>query len=372
MAISIDWGQKIINIPRADMTLVQSTPTEIRELDLNVFRLDLKALEAGDTGMAYPITHNHVQPIAVGGVTLARVIEIVNDYTITFEDGQYAVNLTGANSNVGDRVNVNQVSVRSANSAGLVQTSEIEYATFQNMVWVDPTSNTSGTAYPTGTPLKPVGNMADALLIADFRGFTTFHIMSSMVIDSNGDYEDMTFIGSSETKTIMDIHPNANVFNAEFFDATITGTLDGNAKVEHCRVQDLTFVAGFIEQCVIEGTVVLGGNADAHFLDCWSGVPGVETPVIDMGGSGQALALRNYNGGIELRNKNGAEPVSIDLNSGQVIIDNSVTNGTILLRGVGKWTNESTYTGGANVINELVEGKQLQDTLTTKKFLALK
>lgn len=372
MAISIDWGQKIIHVPRADMTLVQSTPNEIRELDLNVFRLDLKALEAGVTGIAYPITHNHFQPIAVGGVTLARVVEIVNNYTITFEDGQYAVNLSGANSNVGDRVNVNQVSVRSANSAGLVQTTEIEYATFQNMIWVDPTKTTNGTAYPMGTPLKPVGNLVDALLIADFRGFTTLHIMDDMLIDSFGDYQDMTFIGASETKTIMDIHPNANVFNAEFFDATIQGTLDGNAKIEHCRVKDLTFVAGFIEQCVIDGTVVLGGNEPAHFLDCWSGVPGTATPRIDMGGAGQALALRNYSGGIELTNKSGNESVSIDLSSGQVIIDNTVTNGTILLRGVGKWTNESTYTGGANVVNELLEGKQLQDTLTTKKYIALK
>jgi hypothetical protein len=59
--------------------------------------------------------------ISVGAFELARVIEIVNDYTITFEDGQYAVNLLGANSNIADRVNVNQVSVRSANSAGLIQ-----------------------------------------------------------------------------------------------------------------------------------------------------------------------------------------------------------------------------------------------------------
>jgi hypothetical protein len=69
--------------------------------------------------MAYPDTHRHVAPVSLGGVTLARIIEIINGYTVTFEDGQYAVNLVGANSNVGDVVNVNQVSVRSANSVGL-------------------------------------------------------------------------------------------------------------------------------------------------------------------------------------------------------------------------------------------------------------
>lgn len=119
MAISIDWPNRIITVPRLDMTLVQSTPTEIRQLDLNSFRLELKELEETDAGMTYPDTHRHNTEVTVGGVTLARVIEIINGYTVTFEDGTYAVNLFGANSNVADVTNVNQVSVRSANSAGL-------------------------------------------------------------------------------------------------------------------------------------------------------------------------------------------------------------------------------------------------------------
>ena len=69
--------------------------------------------------MLYPFTHNHNTEVTLGGVTLARVVEIVNGYVVTFEDGQYAVNIVGGNSNVGDRVTLNQVSIRSANSTGL-------------------------------------------------------------------------------------------------------------------------------------------------------------------------------------------------------------------------------------------------------------
>jgi hypothetical protein len=100
------------------MILIQSTP-EIRGLNLNDFRMSLKDLEDSEEGMPFPDTHRHNTEVSVGGITLARVIEIINGYTITFEDGQYAVNLSGANCNVADVVNVNQVSVRSANSAGL-------------------------------------------------------------------------------------------------------------------------------------------------------------------------------------------------------------------------------------------------------------
>ena len=123
MAININWGTRVINIPKLDTTLVQSTPTEIRSLDINTFRLALKDLEVSDNGMNFPITHNHNTTVSLSGVTYARIVELINGYTVTFEDGQYAVNLVGANSNIADKVNVNQVSVRSSNAAGLIEVS---------------------------------------------------------------------------------------------------------------------------------------------------------------------------------------------------------------------------------------------------------
>ena len=119
MAITINWGTKIVSVPKADTTLVQASP-EIRSLDIDVFRLRLKDLEDDEAGMSNLNTHNHNTTVTVAGVTLARVVEIINSYTVTFEDGQYAVNLVGANSNISDVTNVNQVSIRSANSAGLI------------------------------------------------------------------------------------------------------------------------------------------------------------------------------------------------------------------------------------------------------------
>ncbi len=120
MAVTIDWPTKVINVGKSlPMTQVQAVPTEIWELDLDTFRAELNSLQATE-GIWADTTHTHNTTVSVGGVTLARVVQIINGYTVTFEDGQYAVNLVGANSNVGDVTNVNQVSVRSSNSAGLV------------------------------------------------------------------------------------------------------------------------------------------------------------------------------------------------------------------------------------------------------------
>ena len=132
MAITIDWPNKVIYIPRNDLTIIQTVPTEIRALDLVDFHLQLRALEDSTQGMVWERTHFYVGPIDVGGFTLADVVSIVNNYTVTFEDGQYAVELQNANSNVAAVTNVNQVSVRSNNSAGLTTISGENIA---NKVW---------------------------------------------------------------------------------------------------------------------------------------------------------------------------------------------------------------------------------------------
>ena len=117
MAISINWATKVINIPQDYLTDLGGG---IFELNVNTFRLDLRDIEDNEDGIPFQYTHTHNTEVTLGGLTLSRVVEIIAPYTITFEDGQYAVTLVGANNNIADRTNVNQVSVRSSNSAGMV------------------------------------------------------------------------------------------------------------------------------------------------------------------------------------------------------------------------------------------------------------
>lgn len=245
------------------------------------------------------------------------------------------------------------------------QLPEIEYASFNGGVSVDTVNGTAGQDYPAGTPQQPVDNMTDAHAIALARGFTTFFVIGDLDIDDSQDYDGHIFVGESQTKSMIDVATSADVIGCEFYDAHVRGTLDGNAKLKSCIIDNLSYIYGVIEQCILApGTITLGGSSMAHFLDCWSGVPGTGTPIIDMGGSGQALALRNYNGGITLKNKSGPENVSIDLNSGQIILEDTVTAGTIVCRGIGKLieavTGDPIPSGnwnGATIINELLNPK---------------
>lgn len=121
MSLQVNWATKVISIPQSYLEFVSGNTYK---LDVNQFRLDLKGIEDSEEGMVFLDTHRHNTETMIGGMTLSRVVEMINDYTITFEDGQYIVNLTGANNNILDVVNLNQVSIRSSNSAGLVISQE--------------------------------------------------------------------------------------------------------------------------------------------------------------------------------------------------------------------------------------------------------
>lgn len=118
MAVSIAWATGIISIPKADLSLVSGV---VYQYSLETFRQALKSLEDDEEGMPFDDTHSHNTTVTLAGTEYARSIQIINGYTVTVEDGQYAVNFYGANSNIMDVTNVNQVSIRTQNSAGLIE-----------------------------------------------------------------------------------------------------------------------------------------------------------------------------------------------------------------------------------------------------------
>lgn len=359
MAVTIDWGTKVISVPRNDLTLIQSTPTEIREMDLNWFRMQLKDLEDSPEGMPHPDTHRHNTEVQLGGLTFARVIEIINGYTVTFEDGQYAVELTQANSNVGDVVNVNQVSVRSNNSAGLISTPLIEYASFENGVTVNSTSGSSGTIFPIGTRRDPVDNLSDALLIADYRGLKKIYVEGSLIIDSGLDYDQFLFEGSTKVHDSVDIKADAGVYNTVFRELLVTGVLDGQNELVNCTIIDLSYVNGIIKDSGLKGTITLGGGLLAEIINCYTETMN-NAPTLDMGGSGQDAVLPDFSGTITIKNLTGPNFCGVGLDAGRIYLDNTVTSGTIHVSGTGRLMDtlgnhipSGTWNGGVTVVNEL-------------------
>lgn len=114
---SINWLTKVIYVPQSYLTNLGGG---IYELNVDEFRLDLKDIEDSEEGMTFPRTHVHNTQVTLSGVTYARTVEIINGYTIEFQNGNYTVKCVGANHNVGDVKVVNSVSLLIGNSAGLI------------------------------------------------------------------------------------------------------------------------------------------------------------------------------------------------------------------------------------------------------------
>lgn len=116
--MDINWATRVITIQQSYLTLLSGS---VYELDVNQLRLDLKDLEDSTEGMPYPDTHVHNTQYTISGVTYARAFQIINGYTVTFENTgtPYVVSCTGANHNIADVTNFDGgVSLLPNNSAG--------------------------------------------------------------------------------------------------------------------------------------------------------------------------------------------------------------------------------------------------------------
>jgi len=349
MTISVNCSTYVITVPKADLTLIQSSPTEIRELNSNTFRMWLADWADSEAGQPMPYPFRHNTEVVIDGLAYARTIEILSPYTITFENGTYQVNIVGSNNNIHSKKNVNSVSVVPNNSAGLVNIRAAEDGAFGKEVAVDIAHGVGGTAYPAGTHAAPSNNITDAKLIASVRGFEVFVIHDSLTLDTGDDLSGYVLRGENAIATQVTVNAGAVVTGTQFEDMILTGTLDGYAYLKHCYVSNVAGLEGFLEGCMISGALSTTGTQNIYFVDCKSGCVGlgtVDLPVLDLSGTARHVAFRNFAGPIKITNSTDpANTICLDIASGATItLDASCTAGTVYVRGIANIINNSAMT----------------------------
>lgn len=373
--LSVNWNVS----PRIITVLKNGAASEA--ISLQDLIDTLRSIEYQPDTMAYPYLIDSFGKQALGGGVLVGITLVLKNAKLAFEarggpafvqcnisgGNLVAVDAGGNDMDAVETTAYTQIVKTSSSSATLQELAAIVYASFNGGVTIDVTSPYSGEgsdSEPHGTPLKPVNNLVDGMIIAGKRGFTDFYIVGDITANSGGDYSGMSFIGESMTKTKITLEPAAILPGCEFYDAEIVGTLDGNARLKSCSIGTLNYIYGVIEQCLLQaGTITLGGSNPAYFLDCWCG-SAAGFPVIDLGGSGQDLAIRGYSGGIKLINKTGIDSVCITLAEGVLELDNTIIAGAIQVIGVGRLIDNSK--SGATVDHDyLLQG---DDLLKAKKM----
>jgi hypothetical protein len=373
MAITIDYTTYVINVPKADTQFVETNPTtglEIRQLNINTFGKALADVQDDASDVWASTAFAYTQPADVGGVSLAQVLLILSPYTVTFEDGQYAVNFTGGNTNLQDFVNVNQVSIRPNNSAGQTFSKQSEDTAFgDNRVWIDTINGNPGTGYPRGTTGDPVDNFADAQTIISARSLPKrLHLAGTIVTSVSDNLSNYDIAGASAKLSSLNITSGTNTTNLVITSLSITGDLSGNITANSATSFDnIVDFDGRMIHCGIKGTIDLGSAGETHdFIDCFSEVPGVLTPIIDCDNIASAqVQFRRYSGGLKIINFiNSGSVVSLDINQGNIILDSTCTGGIIVVRGVGSLTDNTGV--GCTVISSGFNADS-QETLAWSK-----
>lgn len=355
--ISIEWSTRIISVPKDYLT--PTVNPSVFNFDTDEFRLDLKALEDGETGMAYPDTHRHNTEVLLSGVTYARVIEIINGYTITFENGFYAINFYGSNNNYADVTNVNFVSIRPNNSAGLIVDPAVEEALHYNgVVYYDADNGVSGSEYPIGTSAKPVNNNPDLLLIV--QRLNAFEVKTKSDIHLTFDINNFDITGVIPGLILF---PHGYMMDkCKITAMKLNGDFNGShVFVNDAMIQNATNIHGIIKNTWLNGYLSITPDENLNITDCQSSIPGSDSPIIDMtAGEDTTLSLRKYSGGIQIRNCDTASSIAtLEVLTGKIHLDPSCTAGYISAR------------GGSGVLLDVVGGGNVEDLGTYVDTTAL-
>jgi hypothetical protein len=372
MALSIDYLTNIISVPKADTQFVGINPQtglEVRQLNIVTFAQNLADYQDEAEGIWAPTAYSYTQPADVGGVQLAPVLLILSPYTVTFENGAYAVNFVGANTNLQDFTNVNQVSIRPNNSAGLTFSDEVNKQSFQGgAVWIDTLDGLSGTQFSRGTTSNPVNNFVDADAIAMANNLHDFRMQGTAVLPNGLSLARYTIFGDNPASAIF-IFDNNNVENAGFERLNAVGSITGRAGFKECslgKTLGLTGVQGILDNCSIAGDLTLDASATEPiiFKDCISAIAGIAKPGLNCNGTAAGINFRRYAGGLAITNFNNVSgTMTLDLMGGEVSLNSAnCTDGVVVTRGVGKLIDENGAdipTGtwnGITIVNKLTNG----------------
>jgi hypothetical protein len=350
MAITIDWGNSIIQVPKSYMTVIQASPFEVLQLDVNQFRLDLRGLEASEDGMPFLVTHRHNTEQTLSGISYARSVEIINGYTVEFEDGQYGVTLYGANNNLLDVKVANQVSLLANNSAGLINSEAINDQSYtNNRVYINDDTGTTGTVFPKGTPTDPVNNLADAEVIATARKLDSYSLtthMGALVLTGSDNINFSHWYGVTAGTSRLSLG-GASAENSSFDRILLIGDVgSGPIYVTNGSLSNVSGFSGSAKEVAINGILTIDSAAAEQivFFDCYSVIAGTGRPTLDLNGVGVDIIIRGYTGGLTLTNMSQNINVSFDGKAATLELDATCTNGIINIGGMTQIIDNSVGT----------------------------
>lgn len=238
-------------------------------------------------------------------------------------------------------------------------------ALYGGQVHIDTLAGTAGTVYPIGTASEPVSNIADAIIIANSYGFRRFTVRGSITLAQPMPFCIFEGVGGV---ALVDIN-NQNISGASFTQMGIQGIFPTNLTVPplfyRCTIMDgVQNFIGSAQQMALAGNISLG-SGNILIAD----VASTELDVtFDFQGNDTTLVIRSARGHLSFENiTHPSSSLVISATAILVYVHSTCTNGSVIIRGEGVFTDDST---GSMVVDKtsFLEVDQINlklDTLQT-------
>jgi len=217
----------------------------------------------------------------------------------------------------------------------LREVQESQYA--NGAIWIDTVNGTAGTTeFENGTAKNPVDSIEDANTLAASLGLGRFEVAPGSNITFTAAQENQEFRGRSWILAFGGQSIDGTTITGAHLSGICTG--GGEQNLIECHLNGCTLPATtHLLMCGFGGIITLGEAGDLFFHQCYSGIAGTATPSLDFGaGIGDSnVSVRNYSGGLEIRNMNvaGSDTLSFE-GRGQLVIASSCVGGTVAIRGL--------------------------------------
>lgn len=215
-------------------------------------------------------------------------------------------------------------------------------AAFRGTISIDTVGGRAGTEWPIGTDFDPSNNLIDAVAIGLRERFRSIELFGEITLHQN--FETWKFIGLISKETAIINLGGRAVGKSKFESVILRGTGTGEVFAVGVKLDGVAGISGTIKDSVLLELFAPSGNSNTSLIRCSSGRAGLETAIIDLADLSAAnFQVRPFVGGLEVRNIDVAnQKVSLDVLPGHIKLHSSCDLGTVVIRGQGKLTNNST------------------------------
>jgi hypothetical protein len=216
-------------------------------------------------------------------------------------------------------------------------------------IFYDPVNGTAGRQVGTGLPAQPSNNLADAIAIATTppNAIRKMAILADLVINQAMPRFSVRSEGGNHLIVLTGTDTSASTFS----DNKITGPSNGFTTFNFCTVGNVTGFVGQMRNCGLLMNIAIAPDPlDApRFVDCFESDPTTSHPTLDMSaGEVTSASFIRYAGLLTVAGlNNGQKRLEMNMSGGQLTLDETCTDGIVLLTGNGA---EPINNGTATII----------------------